>query len=190
MTGRSEPADRPADPLRRRLLRLAGSLTLLAVSILVPLAVAELFLRWRGLGDPQIYSTNLTDRYELSPNQDVARYGGSRVKVDSEGLRSLHDWSLPADRKILFLGDSVTYGGAYTDTAAPFSERTCAHLGLPGSSTCGNGGVNAYGTDNMTARLLYKPFLDESAVVVTLIGPDTTRGLVVVQSLPYFTRKP
>lgn len=190
MTGRSTPAGGPADPLRRRLLRLAGSLALLTVSILVPLVVAELVLRWKGLGDPQIYTTNLTDRYELAPNQDVARFGGSRVKVDSVGLRSVRDWSLTADRKILFLGDSVTYGGAYTDTAALFSERTCVHLGLPGSSTCGNGGVNAYGTDNMTARLLYSSFHDESAVVVTLIGPDTTRGLVVVQSLPYFTRKP
>jgi hypothetical protein len=190
MAGRSTPSDRRAVPLRRRLLRLAGSLALLAVSIAVPLVVAELVLRWKGLGDPQIYTTNLTDRYELAPNQDVARFGGSRVKVDSVGLRSVRDWSLAADRKILFLGDSVTYGGAYIDTAALFSERTCVHLGLPGSSTCGNGGVNAYGTDNMAARVLYKPFHDESAVVVTLIGPDTTRGLVVVQSLPYFTRKP
>lgn len=190
MTGRSAPADRRAYPLGRRLLRLAGSLALLAVSILVTLAVVELVLRWRGLGDPQIYTTNLTNRYELAPNQDVARFDGSRVKVDSAGLRSMRDWSLPADRKILFLGDSVTYGGSYIDTAELFSERTCAHLGLPGTSTCGNGGVNAYGTDNVTARLLYKPFHDESAVVVTLIAADTVRGLVVIQSLPYFTRKP
>ena len=186
------PAESPGRPvpLSKRFANAAASLALLVVSAVATLAVSEFVARRVGLGDPVLYTTNLTSRYELAPNQNVGRFSGARIHVDSMGLRSVRDWALPADRKILFLGDSVTYGGSYVDTAELFPERVCAHIGLEGTTTCGNGGVNAYGTDNVTARVVYKPFDDESAIVVTLIAADALRGMADVHSLPYFTRKP
>jgi len=166
------------------------SVALAGTVILIWLVAGEFALRWVGLGHPVLYTTNLTSRYELAPNQNVRRFDGTRVVVDSMGLRSVREWTQPANRKILFFGDSVTYGGSYVDTADLFSERTCAHLELGGTSTCGNAGVNAYGTDNITARLRYKPFDDEAADVVTIVAADAIRGLTDVHSLPYFTQNP
>jgi hypothetical protein len=58
------------------------------------------------------------------------------------------------------------------------------------SFTCGNAGVNAYGTSNMAARLEYTTITNEQAVVVTLIYPDLLRGLRDLDGEHFFSSKP
>jgi hypothetical protein len=158
----------------------------------LPVIATEIYLRWIGLGNPLLYYTNASYRYALQPNQHELRREGAHVTIDSAGLRGVPDWSAPADAKILFIGDSITYGGSYVDDKDTFAHQTCVHLAaaLKHRFTCGNAGVNGYGTDNMAERIRYKPFNDEAAVVVTLEAEDSIRGLADLRSNYFFTRSP
>lgn len=152
---------------------------LVAVMIGAPVVLAELYLRSLGLGYPILYYANASYRFAPQPNQKQLRLRGASVTLDSKGFRSTGDWSEPADAKILFVGDSVTWAGTYIDDKDTFSEGVCQRLikASGKSFTCGNTGANQYGTDNMAERIRYKDVDDESALVVTLIAADTVRGL-------------
>lgn len=167
-------------------------LALLAI-LALPLAAAELVLRGLGLGSPVLYRTDAAYRFSPVPGQHLVRMGGARVTIDSAGLRSLRDWNQPAAQRILFIGDSVTWAGTGIDDAETFAERVCADLGAGGATdiTCGNAGVNAYGTDNMTARLHYDPVAAQAgAVVVTVLAGDVERGLMDLRASYFFSRPP
>jgi lysophospholipase L1-like esterase len=168
------------------------TLVLLLV-VLSPLALAEVAARWIGLGDPIVYATNAAFRYAPAPNQQVTRRGGASVTIGPEGLRGLEPWSGPADHRIIFVGDSVTWGGTNTDDAKTFAHVTCAKLEvrLARNFVCGNAGVNGYGTENMIARLRYDPELQRAdTVVVTLISVDPIRGTSDLASAHFFSRRP
>ena len=159
-------------------MRKTVFILVIALAVLSPLVAAELVARWIGLGDPIVYSTNAAYRYAPVPNQHVDRRGAS-VTIGAEGLRGLEPWSGPADHHVLFVGDSVTWGGTNTDDDKTFAYLTCAELEarLARNFVCGNAGVNGYGTDNMIARLRYDPELERAdTVVVTLISVDPIRG--------------
>jgi hypothetical protein len=160
--------------------------------VLAPIGLAELYLRFVGLGIPILYYANASYRFAPQPNQKQIRVRGASVTLDSKGLRSTNDWTNPADAKILFIGDSVTWAGTYIDDADTFSEGVCRRLAKATGKTfvCGNAGANEYGTDNMAARIRYKDFDDESALVVTLISDDTLRGLVDAEGRFFFMQPP
>jgi hypothetical protein len=166
---------------------------ILVLLVLSPLGAAELAARWIGLGDPIVYRTNAAFRYAPAPNQQVSRRGGASVTVGGEGLRGTELWSGAADHRILFIGDSVTWGGTNTDDDKTFAERTCVELEarLAQDFVCGNAGVNGYGTDNMVARLRYDAELERAdTVVVTLISVDPIRGTSDLASAHFFSRRP
>ncbi len=166
---------------------------ILALAVLSPLVAVELAARWIGLGEPIVYATNAAYRYAPVPNQHVERRGGASVTIGPEGLRGLEPWSGPAGHRILFIGDSVTWGGTNTDDDKLFAHVTCVELEarLAGNFVCGNAGVNGYGTDNMIARLRYDPELERAdAVVVTLISVDPIRGTSDLASAHFFSRQP
>lgn len=152
--------------------------------VIAPLIGLEVFLRVVGLGNPVLYYRNTSFRYAPVPNQRVTRRRGATVTIDSYGLRGVRDWAEPADVKLLFIGNSVTWSGTYIDDRQTFPHLTCVHLRaqLGRDFTCGNAGVNAYGTDNMAERLRYKRFNDEDVIVVTIVPGDATRGLADVRS--------
>jgi lysophospholipase L1-like esterase len=157
-----------------------------------PIGLAELYLRSIGLGNPILYYANASYRFAPFPNQRQLRRRGAQVTIDSKGLRSTRDWSDTADAKILFIGDSVTWGGTYIDDADTFADGVCQRLAqaTAKSFVCGNAGANQYGTDNMAERIRYKDFNDETALVVTIITPDTTRGLAEADGRYFFSRRP
>jgi lysophospholipase L1-like esterase len=162
------------------------------VLVCAPIGLAELYLRYIGLGNPILYYANASYRYAPLPNQRQLRRRGAAVSIDGKSLRDTRDWSDPADAKILFIGDSVTWGGSYIDDADTFADGVCQRLaGATGKSfVCGNAGVNQYGTDNMAERIRYKDFNDETALVVTLIAPDTRRGLADAEGSYIFSQHP
>lgn len=155
-----------------------------------PVVLAEFYLRSVGLGNPILFYANASYRYAPQPNQRQVRRHGALVTIDSKGLRSSRDWSDPADAKILFVGDSVTWAGTYIDDKDTFAEGVCQRLAQSSgkSFVCGNSGANQYGTDNMAERIRYKDFSDESILVVTLIALDTIRGLPDAEGRFLFTQ--
>ncbi len=171
------------------MIRLAYLLAVIALCALLVVA-AEVAARLSGLGHPLLYEESPLYGYAPKSDQQQVRRRGALVTIGSFGLRGSRDWTEAADQRILFIGDSVTYGGSYIDDRETFADRTCQALAVNGLANvlCGNGGVNAYGTDNMRARLAHLPFADYDAVVVTILPGDATRGMARLRSLPYFSK--
>jgi hypothetical protein len=163
--------------------------TLILLGLLLSLALLEFGLRLLGLGSPLIYHESLLYGYALRPNQKETRQRNAIVTINEKGLRSIKPWA--GKIKILFLGDSVTYGGSYIDDRDTFAERTCELLnqGIGRQDiTCGNAGTNAYGVRNVIGRLKFGGLSDSDVVVVTLISADFYRGFTSLRGLPFFTR--
>lgn len=173
-------------------MKRAVFVIVLLLALALPVVAAELVMRWIGLGDPVLYYTNASFRYAPAPNQRRERRDAAVATIDEHGLRGVESWGAAADRRILFVGDSVTWGGTNTDDTATFAARTCAKLEeLGGDLTCGNAGVNGYGVDNMTARLRFDPAVERAdVVVVTIITGDATRGLTDLKSSYFYSAQP
>ena len=156
-------------------------------------AATELVLRNMGLGDPVVYyKTDAPYRYAPRPGQTRERMRGARVDIDRYGLRTTGDWGRrDAGLRILFIGDSVTYGGSRIDNSQLFSALVCENLrrGYDLDSVCGNAGVNGYGTNNMAARTLAYEGPPVDVIVVTVLTRDSTRGWARLP-LPYFSEAP
>src|SRR5438045_366672 len=82
-----------------------------AALIVIEIALRTVF----GLGNPILYDSNALYGYRPLPNQTLSRRFGAPIHVNNLGLRCDEDWSGPADERVLFLGDSVTYGGNVTN---------------------------------------------------------------------------
>src|SRR5262245_15331833 len=100
----------------------------------------EIGLRMVGLGDPVIYEVNPDYGYRPRPNQMVHRFGGAIVRINNLGIRTDEDWETTAN-KVLFAGNSVTYGGSYVSNGDLFALRAVPEgYGWVG----GSAGVNAW----------------------------------------------
>lgn len=136
-----------------------------------------------GLGNPILYETNLSYRYYPKPNQNIERFG-NKIIINNLSLRTKDDWQEEDNKKIkvLFFGDSVTYGGSQVGNKDLFSSLVCAKLNKKNNSyKCGNAGVNGYGADNINNRIIYGA-LDADIYIVTLIGDSGFRSLVNIGS--------
>ena len=152
------------------------------------LALFEFSLRAiMGLGNPVIYDSNPIYGYRLLPDQEVSRFYGSDIRINNLGLRANEDWDDQVENKILFLGDSVTYGGSNVSNDELFSYLALRDLD---GYKSGNAAVNAWGVANMHGLLVESEFLPASIYVTVLLEEDFYRGLTRLQGLPYWNRQP
>jgi lysophospholipase L1-like esterase len=167
-----------------------GVLCLLAT--VFALSIAELSLRFIGLGHPIIYERSVLWGYSPLPNQSARRFNESHVTIDHNGFRISEP--LQGGQQILFFGDSITYGGSYIDDTHIFSSLTCDILNAALSSSkysCANAAVNAYGIRNMLSRARYvEKGFPSADMVLTVISEDFYRNFSQLSGLPYFTTKP
>lgn len=157
------------------------------------LVLAELALRiFLGLGNPVLYDSSPIYGFRPLPNKKYTRFWGTSIRFNNLGLRTEQDWDGSKDNKILFLGDSVTYGGSYLDTHNLFAHLTVNLLNdaVDGDYQGGNAGVNAWGIENMANFILEAHFLPASMYVTTVPEGDFYRGLTRIQGLPFFNVKP
>jgi hypothetical protein len=120
---------------------------ILLLTLLVSLT--EFILRVIGFGEPVLYQNN--GNYILKPDQKVKRFKGSKVIINKFGMRTNYKWSDNKNvNKILFFGDSVTFGGSYVDNLNLFSEKFCK---IKKNSICGNYGTNGYKLENINLRI-------------------------------------
>ena len=111
--------------------------------------IIELTLRAIGFGNPVIYKKT-EDNFFPKENQKLRRFLGSEININSKGMRTNSNWNEKKDIKILFFGDSVTFGGSFVDNNDLFSENLCQ---LIENSVCGNYAVNGYHLNNMIKRI-------------------------------------
>ena len=158
------------------------------VAITLLLGLTEWVLRARlGLGRPVLYDSSPVYGYRPLPGRTYRRFGGARLHFNNLGLRAEVDWHGGPEGKIVFLGDSVTYGGSYVANDQLFSAL--AVRDLPGY-VAGNGGVNAWGVENIYGLVAETGFQPAEVYVTVLTEGDFYRGLVRCQGLPFFNKPP
>lgn len=138
------------------------------------------------LGHVVVYDAHPIYGFRPKPNQSVSRLGHT-VTFNQDSLRAHPDWGTsPIQDRILFLGDSVTYGGSYIDNDKLFSRHAAQALNL----IDGNAGVNAWGVLNIHALITEMPFLPAATYVTVLPEGDFYRGLNRIGGQPFWTRQP
>jgi hypothetical protein len=157
------------------------------LGLVAGLAIAELTLRTVfGLGHPLLYRSSPLFGYRLQPDQLVHRRGVD-IRVNNLGLRAETDWDAGIENKILFLGNSVTFGGTHLPNRLLFSEQ--AVKGLPGF-VAGNAGVNGWGVENIRALVVDYRFLPARTYVTVLQEMDFYRGMSRLAGKPFWTSPP
>lgn len=170
-----------ASPFERHpRLTLAGFF----LAFLVLFAVAsELALKsLTGLGRPVLFHEHPAYGYRLKPNQETWRFGGAHFKINNLGLRAAQDWDDEIRDKVLFLGDSVTYGGNHISNHELFSVLALNRL--PGLKS-GNAGIPNWGVENVYGLVVEDKFLPASTYVTTFIEDDFYRGLTLGKNRPW-----
>ena len=69
-----------------------------------------------------IYYSNIFYGYSPKENQKKSRLKKVSVSINDVGLRSIYNWKNNSKKKIIFIGDSVTYGGSFLDDRQIFSH--------------------------------------------------------------------
>ncbi len=162
--------------------------------LLLSIISLEVFLKTTsGLGNPVLYEINPLYGYRPKPNQVIEPKGGmsflyaSRVTINNLGLRAADNWNTDPSNKIIFLGDSVTYGGQYVDDSQLFS--TLSGNALPAWQV-GNAGVNAWGVENIVGLVRDSGFSPAEVIVTCVIEGDFYRGTTRVSSVPLWIKPP
>ena len=140
----------------------------LALFLFIALFLSELYLKKIGLGDPVRYDSNILYGYAPKINQSKNRFKNSKVTINESGLRTIDNWKLSKKKKIVFLGDSVTYAGSYIDDKDTFVHKVCGELK---NFICGNAGVNAYWIKNIVMRSKYDKRLQDAEIFIYLFPP-------------------
>jgi hypothetical protein len=171
---------------------ILGTGVVLVASIL-GLALLEFGASTLGLGEPVLYDSNPIYGYRPLPNQSQQRSnpgkaGARRIEVrfNNLGLRCDRDWDADPSGKVLFLGDSVAYGGSYVAYPELFSTLAARDSGL---SSC-NGAVNAWGVENIHGLVVGTGFMPAELYVTVVPEGDFYRGLTRIQGQPFFNVKP
>ena len=148
------------------------------------------FQKKYGLGNPVIYEKSKIYGYKLKPNQNIKRRG-KNIIINNFGMRSSEDWELNNNKKkIIFFGDSITYGGSIVNNGDLFSEKVCEKLNQNLSQfSCGNLAVNGYNVYSIIRSIKYKEFDNEDLIIITLIGNDFVRTFHNVISQPFWSKE-
>lgn len=157
-------------------------------SCVLLLTVAEYILQEGfGLGEPIVYDAHPLWGYAPRPDSVYLQNAANVVSINNVGVRSISDW-VAEENNILFLGDSVTYGGRYINDDQTFASLACADLS---NWSCHNAGVNAYGILNMVARSRYDERIKSASITIfTFISGDFDRGLQKESMAHFILREP
>lgn len=178
-------AERPPEGGRRRW-------PVLLLALIALLGMAEGVLRVFGYGAPVLYVNDPVVGYYPAPNQTATRRG-NRIQINGLGMRSTEvAKAKPAGTfRILMLGDSTLYGGAYVDQDAIYANRLDALLEAEGRTVeVLNMGVNGWGPFHETAWVEQFGTYDADLAIITLPYADVFRPLTPLTTKPYLTEAP
>lgn len=174
--------------------RLAGTIALAAAGVAGALVLAEVGLRLLGFGSPVLYDNRTAWGYRPLPSQRHQRIAQARVSVNALGVRGpeVSARREPGVERLLFLGDSVTWGGSYVDDRLLFgavaADEIRARTGTPTEALVA--GVNAWGPANLVGLVRATGGFDASIWVVTVLEDDFRREKTRIAETPYFNVAP
>ena len=167
-------------------------ISITTILTIVCIFIADIFAKTAlDLGEPIVYDAHPLWGYSPRENRTYSRFDGNIVTINEVGARGGQPWS-SSGNNIVFLGDSITYGGRYggsqIDDNQTFASLTCNELQ---NWTCHNAGVNSYGILNMVARSRYDARISSAPVrVFTFITRDFDRGLRNSNHAHFILREP
>ena len=138
------------------------------LTVFIITASSEFYLKFKVLVTHSIRS-NILYGYAPKINQKKYRIKNSKITINDRGLRTIFNWNEKRNNKIIFLGDSVTYGGSYIDDTKLFSHIVCEKIK---SYLCGNAGVNSYGVYNTVMRSKFDERIQDGDIFVYIFPPD------------------
>jgi len=172
---------------RQRIL-IFKTLFVLAVCVLTAV-ILEVTARFIGFGDPIIYYNAAWGGIRPLPGQQVERLKGITVTIDGNGFRTATP-KVQGALRILYLGDSVTWGGSSVDDTMLFTEVAADVLRARGLKVYAmNAGVN--GSSLMNQADIYLHSQDSVDVLVWLFPwGDVHRAYATAGYLWPPTKKP
>lgn len=163
-------------------------MVILTLSSFLGLYLLEKLASSFGLGKPILYQSHPIYGYRPLPNQTVARNKNCIIKTNNLALRAEEDWNeKEIENKVLFLGDSVTYGGSYINNRDLFSQVAVKPFS---NLIAGNGGVNAWGVENVHALVKELQFYPAKTIVSTFPECDFSRGLMRIGGQAFWVKAP
>lgn len=146
----------------------------IAFILAITLVILEILLRCLGLTNPVLYVADEHSGYRLKPEQQVS-YLGNTIVINRWGVRDSREFTGKTSgmRRVVVLGDSVTWGGIRVRQEALFTS--IAESALPDTEII-NCGVNGYSITQMSE--LYQHHLaslEPDVVIVFAIPRDFTR---------------
>jgi hypothetical protein len=164
----------------RTLLSLLGAVFLL-------LLVVEIVLRFGfGLGNPVLIQSDSACEYILKPDQDLTRFG-AHTHINHYGMRSneVAPMRLAGALRLLFLGDSVTYGTSRVDQLSIFTELL--HSGLPAVAhepvEVLNASASAWAPDNELGYVRSRGIFQSDIVLLVLNDGDLTQARATIADI-------
>lgn len=159
---------RPASLFRRILLASLAALALIALT--------EIGLRTiLGLGNPVLITPDPACDFTLKPDQNLRRFF-CRTHINHEAMRSeeIAPSPTPGVERILFIGDSVTYGTTRVDQADLFTTRIGRELPqqIHHPVEVLNASASAWGIDNELGYLRSRGTFHAQLVVLVLNSGD------------------
>ena len=161
---------------------------ILSGSVLIIIFIGDIIAkRVLDLGDPIVYDSHALWGYAPRENRTYKRFDGEIVTINDVGARGEDNWN-DNGNNIIFIGDSVTYGGSYIGDNQTFASLSCQTFK---DWTCHNLGVNAYGVLNMVARSRYDKRISRAPLrIFTFITEDFDRGLENSDTAHFILREP
>lgn len=171
----TEPA-----PRRRKPGRWFGPRNL-GVALIVLTVIGEIVLRLVfGLGNPLLYRTDAACQYLPAPNQHIRRFFAEN-DINADSMRCAPVvWPKPSGEwRVLFVGDSVTYGGTQIDQPDIFTSRLAA--ALPGKLhrpvEVLNASAGGWAVGNELGYIQGRGIFSADAVIFVLNTYDMTQEL-------------
>jgi hypothetical protein len=165
----------------------------LGLGIAVALGVGEFALRMIGFGKPVLYDNRLAWGYRPRPGQTLARFRGASVHVNALGARGpeVSATRAPDTTRLLFLGDSVTWGGTYVSDVELFAAVAADRLARAGRRVEWlDAGVNGWGPENILGLVRETHGFDSSVWIVTALEDGFHREKTHAGEVPYFDAPP
>lgn len=160
--------------------------------------ITEILLRVvLGLGNPPIFEKSEHYGYRFKPSQDIYRFG-KRIYFNSEGLRSEEINEKPAEgvMRILCIGDSITYGGWFTDQkdTYPYLLRDVLNRNSKYHFEAINASAPSWGIGNEEAYLRNYGIYNSQIVILQIMIDDLfgikSNGDLIGESPNYPVKKP
>jgi lysophospholipase L1-like esterase len=177
--------------LNKKIIFFSSILVAMIIFLLLFSKITDYILNKKyGLGNLVLYENSIITGYNLSSNQKITNRRNNKIIINDKGMRSSNNWEVSSLRKILFIGDSVTYGGSVVSNNQTFSEKICSKLNKNKEEfLCGNYAVNGYSIISMKNKIEYKDFNDEEFIIIVLTASDLERNFHNLYSQPFFSKK-